>query len=252
MRIRIATWNVERSGVHRRKRQPEQRRVLDSIGADILILTETHQDVGPSNLPYAAHADSEPGYHAPGEACAAIWSRFPLTRIESQHDNRFLTVCAEIKASADVGNILVYGTIITYAMDGVREGCKPWQRHFEAIRSQAAEWHSLRQSYPNHLMILAGDFNENLNSKRWYGKNEAKEQIRSALMENHLQCLTDGEEIPLVNGTGVVSRCTVDHICVSQTGLKAAEVSGWEGTIDGTALSDHNGVLADIDFVPVR
>lgn len=251
MKLRIATWNLDRPGARRKFRVADQVKVLDAIEADILILTETHEVVRPTALTYSFASECEPGYHVPGEGCAAIWSRFPLVKIDSQEENRYLTVCAEIRDHPDVGNVIVYGTIITYGGDGVRERqAEPWARHRAAIKSQAAEWANLRQCYPNHLMVIAGDFNENLNSKRWYGLKIAKDEIRAALDANDLQCLTAAEEIQSMAGDGVLSRCTVDHLCTSTANVQLLDVRRWEGKVRDVSLSDHNGVVADIEFAP--
>jgi hypothetical protein len=144
--------------------------------------------------------------------------------------------------------IIVYGTIITYVADGVREGlAKPWERHRAAVKSQTAEWMTLRQRYPTHIRIVAGDFNENLDGKKWYGMKDAKHAIQAGLVNSGLQCPTAAERISLVTGENVLSRSSVDHICVSESNVKVLSVLAWEGTDGNTALSDHNGVLVDIE-----
>jgi hypothetical protein len=64
----------------------------------------------------------------------------------------------------------------------VREGlAKHWERHRAAAKSQAVELIALQRRYPNHSRIVAGDLNENLDGKRWYGVKDAKEAIQAGL-----------------------------------------------------------------------
>ena len=77
-RLRVATWNVDRSGVRKIDRLKPQLEVLASINADILILTETHESAKPSGYEYHLASEPAPRYHKSGESCASIWSRYPL------------------------------------------------------------------------------------------------------------------------------------------------------------------------------
>ena len=246
--LRVATWNLDRSGIRKKSRITDQLKILNSLEADILILTETHDSITPDKHPHHASSKRELGYHEPGESCVAIWSRFELKMVTNTCEDPYLTVCAEIHDPVEFGNIIVYGTIITYGGDGVREKlAKHWERHRAAVKLQTAEWKVLRQRYPNHLMIVAGDFNENLNQKRWYGVKDAKAAIKEGLASADMLCPTAAEDITLLFGNGELSRCTVDHICVSKRQGDVCSVRGWEGSSEGVSLSDHNGVLVDIE-----
>lgn len=246
--FRVATWNLDRSGVRKKSRIEQQIRKLAAVDADLLILTETHESIKPNGYDYYLASEPEAGYHHPGESCVGIWSRYPLTKIPTDADNRYLTTCAEINGPTGIGNVIVYGTIITYGADGVSDkSAEPWARHRAAVKSQAAEWNTLKQSYPDHLRIIAGDFNENLDGKRWYGVKDAKEAIQSGLAMAGMHCPTEAKSISLLTGENTLSRSTVDHICVSDT-AKVLRVLAWEGNESGTTLSDHNGILVDIEI----
>jgi endonuclease/exonuclease/phosphatase family metal-dependent hydrolase len=245
-RLRIATWNVDRSGIQKKRRIGPQLTKLTSIDADILVLTETHESVRPKGYDYHVESEPEPGYHQKGESCVAIWSRYPLKPVPTAAENRYFTVCAQIHEPQAVGNIIVYGTIITYGNDGVSEGVKAWQRHRDAVKSQTLEWNRLKRRYPAHLRIVAGDFNENLDGKKWYGVKDAKDAIKAGLSVAGLHCPTAAKSISLVTGESVLSRSTVDHICVSEGDAEVLSVLAWEGKEGTTVLSDHNGILVDI------
>ena len=184
----IATWNVERSGVQRTSRIPRQLDVIREKNADLWVLTETHSAVAPDDYHcLASMPDST--YHAEGESCATIWCRWPLKKVKTE--DPVLTVCGELQPPFGTKKMLVYGTIIPYGADGVREGAaRPWERHREAVRKQTAEWRRLREQYPDHLLCVAGDFNENLDGTRWYGVRDAKEAIQKGLAAAGMRCVT--------------------------------------------------------------
>lgn len=249
MNLRIATWNLDRPTIRKTYRADKQKDLLKLINADILILTETDASFCPPDLPYSAVPEGDPEYHKRSEVYAAIWSRYPMHQIQTVPDNRYFTVCAEIRDHPTCGNIIVYGAIMTYKMDGVREKkAKPWEMHLNAVRSQTAEWARLRERYPHHMMIVAGDFNESLNGQNWYGIQIAKDTIHNALVSNGMECLTSADVIKTFNENIPLSRTTVNHICITASQTNHKDVWGWEGTVSNAVLSDHNGVFVDIKY----
>lgn len=211
-----------------------------------MVLTETHESIKPEGYDYHLSAKPDRDYHSDGESFVTIWSRYPLTEIPTSPDNKYFTVCAYIHDPEGIGNIIVYGTIITYGGDGVRDGlARQWERHRAAVKSQSTEWNTLKQCYPNHLRIIAGDFNENLDGKSWYGVKDAKEAILKGLELAGMQCPTAAKGINLLVGDDKLSRSTVDHICVSKGTTKIHTVRAWEGFEDGIILSDHNGIAVE-------
>ncbi|TLM69225.1 MAG: endonuclease/exonuclease/phosphatase family protein [Deltaproteobacteria bacterium] len=237
--FRIGTWNLDRSGIRGCDRLQPQIEKLLQFNADVWILTETHtSNALPGYTSLASSQDTT--FHKEGESCAAIWSRYPLKKIETVDPTS--NVCAELESS--FGPMLVYGTIITYHADGVSEGlAQPWERHRQAVLEQTAEWRALRQRYPDHLFCVAGDFNMNLDGRRWYGVQDAKENLLKGLEAADLYCATrDDLQAPPYN----LSRSTVNHICLSKELKATTPVEVWEGTVAGFQLSDHNGILVEI------
>ncbi len=241
--FRIATWNLERSGVHRKSRIPRQLNTISRLNADVWILTETHSAVALNGYNSLA-SQRDPSYHNDGENAVTIWSRWPLRQIET--DDPILTVCGDFQPPFGEKRILVYGTIITYGADGVREGlARPWERHRESVRKQTAEWRKLREQYPRHLCCVAGDFNENLDGTRWYGVADAKEGIKHGLAAARMHCVTLANmRVPPFN----LKRAAVDHICLSDGLSVSSRLEAWDGTENGVQLSDHNGMLAHLEL----
>lgn len=244
--LRIATWNLDRSGIRGKARLQPQLRFLESVGADILVLTETHASAVPAGYPYILASEPDTSYHKAGESYVVICSRFPLNEVQTAPDNRYFTVCAEVRGPNDFGPVIVYGTIITYHGDGVREGIPAWSRHRQAVKTQTAEWISICAKYPNHLCVVAGDFNENLDGKEWYGVADAKVAIQDALIKSKMCCPTAAPSLYLMNAPGELSRSTVNQICISQDNFEAIQVLAWEGAQSGIELSDHNGIFIDV------
>jgi hypothetical protein len=188
------------------------------------------------NVALSLVSQRDHSYHKEGESCVAIWSRYPLRKITTR--DPIFTACAEIQTF--IGPVLIYGTIITYGADGVREGeARQWERHRLAVHQQTTEWQGLKERYPDHLWCVAGDFNMNLDGRQWYGVKDAKEGILKGLEATDLQCVTtcDFQSPPYQ-----LSRSSVDHICLSENIDAQVNIEAWEDM----TLSDHNGVLADI------
>jgi hypothetical protein len=131
----------------------------------------------------------------------------------------------------------VYGTIIPYAYDGVHKGeAKHWQRHREAVKAVTDDCRRLRSEFPKHLLILAGDFNMNLDGTRWYGLAEVKKAICEELDQLGMKCCTL-QDIR----TDTVPRANVDHIWVSSFASQLGETEAWFGD-----FSDHNGMRVQL------
>jgi hypothetical protein len=244
--MRIATWNLERPKQNGHSKNLRRIEKIREINADLWVLTETHSAIALDG--YACMASpSQPGYHAEGESFAAIWSRWPIRRAVPTFDPYF-AVCAEV--DSPVGPMIVFGTIITYANDpGPNGKARRWEEHRKSIESHAADWRNLRDQFPNHLFCAAGDFNQSRDGSGWYEDAESLKKLSAALERSSLQCVT---EIDMRAKGLLKSRASIDHICLSQSLAKQVfSVGAWEGTSqDGFKMSDHNGVLIEVDAQP--
>lgn len=241
--LRIATWNLDRPKQNGHSKNQRRIEKICEIEADLWILTETNSAISLDG--YASLAsEAQPGYHSSGESYAAIWSRWPILRQVPTFDPYF-SVCAEIDSPA--GALIVFGTIITYANDpGVSGTARKWEEHRKSIESHAADWHRLRNEFPNHLFCIAGDFNQSRDESGWYEDSDSVNMLSLALDRSALQCVTEVD----MRATGLLrSRASIDHICLSPSLAKGVlAVDAWEGIMDdGRLMSDHNGVVIDID-----
>lgn len=254
--FRIANWNLERPK-HGSKKTELALEKINSIDADILILTETSDAI---NLePKYMSVVSDSFARTPNEQWITIWSKWYVKEQIDTFDPK-RTTCALI--DSPFGDLIVYGTIIPYHMAGVSgeryefSGYKPWQLHEEDIVRQSEDWKKIISDNPKVPFVLAGDFNQTRDNLTYgYGTKTGRSLLTQKLKELGLSCLTgidfsETGQLSIDKKKGKVRR-NIDHICVSSdwlTKLKKHEVGAWDHFDDtGFYLSDHNGVFLDFE-----
>jgi hypothetical protein len=235
--IRIATWNLERPSQNGFKKNQHRLDKIYEINADLWVFTETNSAICLEGQGYTA-VESCPiqGYHKSGEHLTTIWSAWKVNHSILTFDPS-VAVCAEVESP--FGAMIIYGTVITYANDKGQSGTsKKWEEHRKSIRQHHQDWSRIIQQYPNHLICIAGDFNQSRGDRGWYEEKEAYNMLTSALEDLNLQCVTakSMKELEL-------SRASVDHICLSEDfKSRIISVNGWEGE----KMSDHNGIFVEL------
>jgi endonuclease/exonuclease/phosphatase family metal-dependent hydrolase len=258
--LTVATWNLQRVRPGANERVEVMRNQMESIGADVWVLTETSESVTPPGHTYVVSSPWAGAPYAADERGVMIWSRRPLRQVQAlpflstarsepaDHLSYALisqdmapVACA--LAETPVGPVLIYGTIITWPGDvGPRGGIGNGEAQRQAIDAQAADWTSLRSGFRNTPLIVAGDFNVSL-SGRAYPSHDIRDHLVGALDQAGLGCSTARLE-----GPGGVP--TVDHICLAGTlgsgrievGLFPPEPNPRSATRQ--PVSDHSGVWA--------
>lgn len=247
-RVKIGTWNLERSGAHHRGRMAGQLACLAERDCDVWVLTETHDDLRPTGYDYKVVSATDPRWQSPGERLVAIWSCHPLTAIQT--NDPCFTVAARVRPPGCTRALLVYGTVITYAHDTAsvdgQASAPAWSRHRAAVGAQTQEWLKLRARFPDYDMCVAGDFNMNLDGTRWYGVKDAREKLLNGLRAAGLRCLTT-EDLRATRPE--IGRATVDHICFSDVPGMCVTVDAWSGGTGRNRLSDHNGLAVEISLL---
>lgn len=203
--LTIATWNLNRPAATSNVRNEAMLAEIATVNADIWVLTETNQSIA---LPgYHCLATPTVSQRREGERTTMIWSRWPLRKVavfpelpESEEPARTWpsftvssrdtapAVCAIVAAPG--GDVLVYGTVITYFGDRGPWGSAP--NHQEQQRSTAAhaeDWRRLREAYPGLPFIAAGDFDATCDA-RSYPSKATCDALRAALAESRLTCLS--------------------------------------------------------------
>jgi endonuclease/exonuclease/phosphatase family metal-dependent hydrolase len=232
--LKIATWNVARPRQRGWKNNPSISSKIQEVDADIWILTETNRVISPGKGYEQVTTQPAPS-HTVGENCTTLWSRYPIKRTLTTK-NAQLAVCAEVELGDAIANLVVYGTIITWADDGVCSGeAKKWQRHYESIAWHSEDWATLSQGVP---FCVAGDFNEALGAPFAYGTKQGRELLNAALERSNLVCVTASSEIGY----------NIDHICLSSDwARRVVDVNKWQAfREDGKPVSDHYGIAIEI------
>ncbi len=236
--MRIGTWNVEYAHA---PRLAALREVLTANSADIWVLTETHDDLTPTNCPFVAHSEPRPKNWSgirPDSRWVSIWSRYPITATESLPSaDRKRTVSALLDLG-DNRTMLVYGTVMPWKGDG---GKFDWSEHHRVIPEQCAEWLKLKETYPNSKICIAGDYNTDMGTGAYYGTKKGIAALRAGLAACDAFCATDPTQFP----TGLLPCPPIDHIALSIASRDSTSVvAAWPA--NKKVLSDHSGVIVEV------
>ena len=239
MTLKIATWNVQRprkSGTL----NPQRLEKIRYIDADIWILTETRDVISLGEGWHSLSSFPIPDYHDEGETLVTIWSKWPIRAVSV---SRF-TACAEISVP-EIGSFLVYGTVIPWDKDeGLSKGVKAgrWEEHRRQVKVQTTEWEVLSKSYPEHLLCIAGDFNQHRGSVGSYKDAESVKRVTESTALCHLTCVT--QNYP---ESAKLSKPLVDHVCLPDRLAKLSSVTVFPFDDNPKEqLSDHHCVLVTI------
>lgn len=244
--MRIATWNLRRP---RNAKSPRALAILEHIhriDADVWILTETHESVSPGPTYTSVATTGTDRAQSDGERWTMIWSRLPMVATEPTTDP-IRTVCAAF-ASPKHGPITVYGTVLPWATDTRLQPIKGAAAFVQTLEVQTADWKQLRTGRPDALLIVAGDFNQNLGKKHYCGSAKGRDALRAALAETGLYCATGDEADPVYRLTDGY-RSNIDHICIDDrlrttSPLKCGAWPATDAELQG--LSDHFGIWIDV------
>ncbi|WP_416670218.1 endonuclease/exonuclease/phosphatase family protein [Egbenema bharatensis] len=234
--LKIATWNLARPRWGSWNK-PGILTKLREVDADIWILTETNSVISPGENYHEPVATQPEASHTKGENWTTIWSRYPIQQTLATRDAE-IAVCAEVDLGNSIGRLVVYGTIITWANDGVwSKEAKKWQRHYESIAWHSEDWATLSQ---NASFCVAGDFNETLSGPFDYGTRQGRALLQAALDRSHLTCVTAGSELGY----------NIDHVCLSADWAKrVVDVNKWQAfREDGKPVSDHHGITVRLSL----
>ena len=243
--LRIANWNLARA-------LPTQRRVsairehIESVSADLWVLTETHEAVSPGDGFCSAMSEEPDRVSKPGERWVGIWSRSAIEPLPSFTSDEARCAAARTK-HPEIGEIVVFGCVLPW-------GGSKWQgvpsaggeAFAAALDLYRRDWDRLRAAFPSAVLVVAGDFNQSLVDWHYYGSRRQRELLESALVGVGLTGATAGSGDPVAREAAPYA--CIDHICVTDSpGLQVGKTTWWpQTTKPSLRLSDHFGVAVDL------
>ncbi len=232
--MRIATWNVER--LKHKKDLTDILKAIESVQADILVLTETDDRIKPKyryglHTPKLQAADTShylPGrcrkytfaeYYGVTENRVSIYTNFPCVRQHETYDI-YTALCVELKTPW--GNLLVYGTIM--GVIGNRD-----DSFKQDILCQTRDFNRLSKL---GMLCICGDFNCSF-ADNYYFTHFGRDTLLESFAHNDISLLTENR-----------TEC-IDHIALSEKFIheNTFQISEWN--LD-KSLSDHKGILVEI------
>jgi hypothetical protein len=244
--MKIANWNLQRINPSENRAQLicDQ---MKSINADIWVLTETHELVGPGEHFSSVMSGKHDLESNSGEHWASIWSRYPMKPLPSFVSDESRCTAALI-VHPDFGDVTVYATVLPWNGSKWRGIESAGGAAFEAaLKAYKSDWQRLRAAFPNALHVVAGDFNQDLAPYHYYGSKKQRELLQDALTETHMVAVTANANDPIETDSAHRHAC-IDHICVSDSPLpRVIQTTRWpESGKPNLQLSDHFGVAVDL------
>jgi len=248
--LRIATWNLDHASNSSRPVELQIKQILN-INPDILVLTETCKEVAHGLHSYTCFP-CKPNEYGKYYSSIHLGPRVSFSKSLDTYDE---TTATCVQVNTPLGEMIIYGTIITYHGDkGLNNDSPAWAEHYKAIGDHGNDWERLLLDTGWKLpLLVAGDFNQTRdNSSRTYGTKEGRDLLSVELSRNRLSCLTTED----FGGTGKLkpdpskgwTRNNVDHICMTDKDFRVIQTGAWNHfTESGKYLSDHNGVFVDIE-----
>lgn len=220
--------------------------------ADIWFLTETHEDVEPSRGFFSCFSGSPDRASKEGERWVGIWSRWPIEPLDSYSSDSARCAVGRI-ADSPIGEVILFGTVLPWTNEWQGIPGADAQAFEAALALQKSDWLRLSQDFPKATLIVAGDFNQDLAPRHYYGSKKKRSLLESALVECDLVALTSGLGDPIARYSPPMA--CIDHICLSSgRGWVLDSSTRWPDAPRPVAsLSDHFGVsvrLMNLDEGP--
>ena len=241
----ISNWNVERPlpGQARFARIAD---TLSGIKSDVWFLTETHEALVPKSGFHSVFSGTPDRDSSDGERWGSIWSRWPITPLNDYVSDKSRCVAGIIENSP-FGQLVLYGTVLPWNTDPRAKQVGSYLAFQENLDLQQGDWERIRTDFPAHTnsFILAGDFNQSLAPIHYYGSNERRTLLETALRRFHFEPITHLENDPIFRDSP--PNACIDHICHSLGMWEIINTKRWSDApnLKG-ADSDHFGVSVEI------
>ena len=222
---------------------------MAKIRPDLWVLTETFRALQPGpEYSLVASSSEAPDRTGIDECWVAIWSRLDATPLALSADPER---SAAVRLCHTEGSSLLVGTVLPWLADQRNAPTRGADAFCDVLMRQAAEWRDLQAAHSGAALCVAGDFNQDLAPKHYYGSRRGRVALDRALEESQLVCLTAGAHDPLAT---MPDHASIDHICVSRSLIANGRprVCTWpEPPLARTRLTDHFGAYVDLSCSPV-
>ena len=244
--LRIANWNVMRATPNT-SRFGAVEGYCHAQDVDIWFLTETHQDLSPHQGYFGIHSGTPDRLFKPGEKWSSIWSKWPIESMSGFVTDGSRCVAGRIEHNV-LGEIILYGTVLPWNNDLRVKESSSFQAYQEALEVQKSDWLRIQRDFPQATLIIAGDFNQGLVDKHFYGSRKKQNLLESAIKECQISPLTAGANDPIARDSH--PRANIDHIFVASSFVWNLEKSNrWPDTqVPVKNLSDHFGVSLEVSL----
>lgn len=242
--MRIANWNVQRV-LPAMQRFARIREALSAVSADVYVLTETHASLVPRDGFHAVLSAAPDHTSAPGERWASIWSSSPLETHADYVSDPGRCVIARLPHS-EIGELIVYACVLPWGGSTWRGITAAGGAAFlAALATYQRDWNRLVAEFPAATLVVAGDFNQDLALRHYYGSRVQREALTAGLTEVGLRALTGRESDPIARYSPPCA--CIDHICINRGAEVTAAAIRWpDAPAPDLRLSDHFGVAVDL------
>lgn len=219
--MKIASWNIERL-----KHKSDIKLInstLAELKADILVLTETDNQVDSTNYKFCIQTpklqETQSDFYSESENRVTIYTNYEIIKQHETYD-KYTSLCVELKT--ELGTLIVYGTII--GIFGNRN------KNFNADLSQQICDYKKLSKEKNFCLI--GDYNISF-ADNYYFTNYGRTELNKVFEECNLNLSTKDK-----------TEC-IDHIAISENFTTNLETTIGEWNLD-KKLSDHKGIYAEL------
>lgn len=235
--LRLVNWNVEWAS-SRSQRGQIIRQVIQSLEPDVVCITEGYVDFLP-DFGHLITSEADYGYPSKaGRRKVLLWSKFPwrdvsATKGSEMPPGRYVDGVTQ----TPLGEVRIMGMCIPWRHAHVNTGHRNrvvWEdhrRYLSGLQKRIAKLSA-------RPLVMTGDFNQRIPPA--YIPADVSRALLQLIQENALTVITPGPVPP-------TNHPTLDHIVISND-LISMNVWALPATSStGRHLSDHEGIVADIE-----
>lgn len=222
--------------------------MMNEVNADVWVITENQCNFSLGEE-FICIVSSEKGEDQKNtHRWVSIWARNAVNACPLPVRDPSRTACGLIQFTGG-STLVVYGTVLPWLGSiWKHKSSKGGVAYIAALEEQKKDWTELRQNYPQAILCVAGDFNQDLReSGHYYGSKIQRTALWEALAQTQLVCYTAGDVDPVAKRK--LGSFNIDHICLGGLPPRASVSSeAWPGEQKGLRVSDHYGVKVELSF----